>query len=604
MRQIINTIYKKYVTTVVSLVILAIVAVSVVSPGALSVALAQQNTATTPMSSMPCNNTFVKAQVLYNILNMSLSLNLSKETVSEIKGLLAVNISRLSCSELENWVKNASKTLSSIENMVREGRAYAIGLAEQRYLNGLKNALENRLREISKEYNISVEELIANIASAKDINEIMRELKKTEVVVESVRAKKFVDVIIKVGVEDAYKSAKDLEKSLKDLEITSRLINETLERLSKYNISPNIVVLLKEAQAKISEAKMFLENISKVVKIEGENKLKEVFNKTSQKYYEEVLEELEEIRQELLELKQQITSLNETNITTLIDELLNKINAMYNQIRNASVDDISRWIPDLLEIKAKIKYLKEILEEALEKSVIIKRMPPASYQLLLNKTKEPLSEVVNMTKYINSTYNQLCLNVTANDSVMYHQCMMLREVVPGLLNLANNSIESAKKLISESEELYKANKTFEALIKLSQARAILELTKAKLEPVYEILKKVSEEKEKEKTGTTTPKIKVSVEGELRILKNTTKLVLKIKNEGSTTATINKVIIVITPAVAIELNMSINPGEERIIEKDLLLTPTQINLIKNRSNVPAIVIVNNEVTITIYLEVVK
>ena len=603
MRQIINTLYKKYVT-VVSLVILAIVAVSVVSPGALSVALAQQNTATTPASSMPCNNTFVKAQVLYNILNMSLSLNLSKETVSEIKGLLAVNISRLSCSELENWVKNASKTLSSIENMVREGRAYAIGLAEQRYLNGLKNALENRLREISKEYNISVEELIANIASAKDINEIMRELKKTEVVVESVRAKKFVDVIIKVGVEDAYKSAKDLEKSLKDLEITSRLINETLERLSKYNISPNIVALLKEAQAKISEAKMFLENVSKVVKIEGEGKLKEVFNKTSQKYYEEVLEELEEMRQELLELKQQIASLNETNITTLIDELLNKVNAMYNQIRNASVDDISRWIPDLLEIKAKIKYLKEILEEALEKSVIIKRMPPASYQLLLNKTKEPLSEVVNMTKYINSTYNQLCLNVTANDSVMYHQCMMLREVVPGLLNLANNSIESAKKLISESEELYKANKTFEALIKLSQARAILELTKAKLEPVYEILKKVSEEKEKEKIRTTTPKIKVSVEGELRILKNTTKLVLKIKNEGSTTATINKVIIVITPAVAIELNMSINPGEERIIEKDLLLTPTQINLIKNRSNVPAIVIVNNEVTITIYLEVVK
>ncbi|MGC9010001.1 MAG: hypothetical protein ACP5I7_05225 [Sulfolobales archaeon] len=603
MKQIINTIYKKYVT-IVSLVILAIVAVSVVSPGALSVALAQQNTATTPMSSMPCNNTFVKAQVLYNILNMSLSLNLSKETVSEIKDLLAVNISRLSCSELENWVKNASKTLSSIENMVREGRAYAIGLAEQRYLNGLKNALENRLREIGKEYNISVEELVASITSAKDINEIMRELKKTEMVVESVRAKKFVDVIIKVGVEDAYKSAKDLEKSLKDLEITSRLINETIEKLSKYNISPNLVALLKEAQAKISEAKMFLENISKVVKIEGENKLREVFNKTSQKYYEEVLEELEEIRQELLELKQQIASLNETNITALIDELLSKIDAMYNQIKNASVDDISRWIPDLLEIKAKIKYLKEILEEALEKSVIIKRMPPASYQLLLNKTKELLSEVVNMTKYINSTYSQLCLNVTTNDSVMYHHCMMLREVVPGLLNLANNSIESAKKLISESEELYNANKTFEALIKLSQARAILELTKAKLEPVYEILKKVSEEKEKEKTKTTTPKIKVSIEGELRILKNTTKLVLKIKNEGSTTATINKVIIAITPAVAIELNMSINPGEEKIIEKDLLLTPTQINLIKSRSSVPAIVIVNNEVSITIYLEVVK
>ncbi len=606
MRYATDNSYNKNMSIWISVVFLSLLMISVVSPGVLAVLNAQQTSTPTPRSSMPCNNTYVKALVLYNILNTSLSLNLSKETVDEIKNLLSMNISVMSCDKLSEWVKNASKTLSSIENMVKEGRAYAVGLSEERYLEGLKKALENRLRVLGQEYNISVNDIIANISSAKNIKEIIRELGRAEHVLAVINTRKFVDVLVRVGVEDSVKSVKDLEKSLKDLEIASRLINETVERLSKYNLSEDIMALLKEALLKISAAKSFLENISRTVSTEGEGRLKEVFNKSSLKYYEEILEELEELRQELIDMKQHLLSINETNATLLIDELLSKINNLYNQIKNISIEDLSRWIPDLLEIKARAQYLREMFKKIIEISLVKYKVPGATaYEILRRQVYELISEITNMSNYINTTYHQICMNVSTDLSTTLHQCQLLKQVIPELLNYTNKSIEIAKNLVAESEELYKANKTIEAIMRLSQAKAVLELTKAKLTPVYELLKKLSEEKrESEKTKTTTPRIKVFVEGKIKILRNTTKLELKIKNEGDVDIVVNKIIIAITPAISIDLNISVKPGDELTVEKDLMLTLIQLNTLRNRDSVPAIFIVNNEITVMINLEIAK
>ena len=564
-----------------------LIALVLVSPASLLVYA--QTTTQAPSSEKPCQNLYVKALALYNILNSSLSLNLSTDLRNSITNLLKTNVSSLDCSGLKDWVDQASRYLASIENQVREGRAYAVGLVEQRYLNGLKTAIENRLRILGKELNISVEDVIANVSSAKDINEIMRALEKVRVVEESKQAERFARVIIEVSIKEASKSAKDLDKSIKDLNKTSEILGSVLENLIRSNASEEAIKALREAQEKINEARNILENVSKRVSVEGEEKLKQVYNETLKKYYEEIYNELVDMRQELLEMKQFFASINQTNATALINELLDRVESMLSSIRNASPEDLARWMPDLLEIKIKIESLRKLLEEHTKE--IIKTIPTvASYKKLLNETKRMLEEVINMTNTINSVYKEICVGASSPPT----QCEILNRTVQYMLSYANSSIERAKELIKMSEELYANNETVKALLTLVSARAILEDTRAKLEPVYEALIKLSKQSKEKETSTKTVVAKVSVEGELRQVKGSVyKLVLVIRNEGSAPVTIDKVILLLTPAIEIQVNITIEPGKEAsFVRENIVLSPTQVAMLKSVDRINVIIILGS------------
>ncbi|MEM2757269.1 MAG: hypothetical protein QW596_02375, partial [Sulfolobales archaeon] len=182
---------KRYV---ISLAALTLFIISLLPAPALLVPLAAQ-----PVESLiPENRTAqevlqAKVFVMNNSLVRALSLNISDEVRSRINELIAVNISELSVDDVREWLRNASSILSRIATEVKEGRAYEVGITLQRYLNGLRVALENRVRTLARHYNITlnVEELIANTSKAKDINQLVNTYKDATKRVEEMNAWQF-----------------------------------------------------------------------------------------------------------------------------------------------------------------------------------------------------------------------------------------------------------------------------------------------------------------------------------------------------------------------------------------------------------------------------
>ncbi|MEM0005928.1 MAG: hypothetical protein QW406_03580, partial [Ignisphaera sp.] len=103
----------------------------------------------------------VRAEVLRMMLTVVTNLNISEGLRISIDELLSVNISDLELDELREWVSNASRLLAGVEREVREGRAYAVGIALQRYLHGLARAVEAKARR----FNLTKEEIEGIVVS-------------------------------------------------------------------------------------------------------------------------------------------------------------------------------------------------------------------------------------------------------------------------------------------------------------------------------------------------------------------------------------------------------------------------------------------------------
>ncbi|MEM4767365.1 MAG: hypothetical protein QXN51_04680, partial [Ignisphaera sp.] len=131
----------KTLRNMVATLIIAMVLLSLSPVMASSMAL--QYVAAQSVNASNTSIEYAKAQVLLAMLTNALTLNISDALRNEIQSLLTVNISSLSSVELKEWIRNASDLLSQIASEVREGRAYKVGIVLERYLNGLKIALEN-----------------------------------------------------------------------------------------------------------------------------------------------------------------------------------------------------------------------------------------------------------------------------------------------------------------------------------------------------------------------------------------------------------------------------------------------------------------------------
>ena len=264
----------------------------------------------------------VRARVLYAMLNRSLALNISAELRGEVQKLLAVNISALSVDGLREWVNNASRLLARVNEEVRVGgRAYAVGIALQRYLNGLTKALEERLKKL----NISIP---VNLTRARDISELNKLLRNVSGVVEAEKVHRFVNASHVVAMRNALKSVKSAEEAQKHLMLAEKAVNATIARLRKLNASEDAVEGLQVALEKVREAREILANATQVAKQKAksmEDALREALeNRTAQ-----LLMDIESRVEELKELRENITDVRARQV---LDQIIDRLEELRERL--------------------------------------------------------------------------------------------------------------------------------------------------------------------------------------------------------------------------------------------------------------------------------
>ncbi|MEM4799154.1 MAG: hypothetical protein QW713_03955, partial [Sulfolobales archaeon] len=242
--------------------IMIVVLLSITSPSLLILSTAQSQSS---QNETVYQNNLAKAEVLRVLLSSVLSMNISSDLREEITKLLSINISTLTPEDLAIWVSNASKTLSSVERYIREGRAYAVGLVLQRYQKGLANVLENRLREMNLSEEI-VRSYVENISSAKNLSDLMRTLVNISIDIEIVNIRNFTNRVIMIGVSELKKGSiervVDLDnKSSKVLDV----LNRVLKRLESLNVSGKAIESIQENIMRIETMRNITSDVLKAV---------------------------------------------------------------------------------------------------------------------------------------------------------------------------------------------------------------------------------------------------------------------------------------------------------------------------------------------------
>jgi DNA repair exonuclease SbcCD ATPase subunit len=498
---------------------------------------------------------FARAKTLYEMLNRSLALNISTELRNEIQNLLKVNISALSVEELRVWVNNASRLLARVSEEVRVGgRAYAIGIVLERYLNGIKKALEERLKRL----NITIP---INLTRARDIRELNMMLKDVEKIVETSKLQKFANASVVVALKNAVKSVEEAEKAQLHLALAEKALNKTIERLVKLNVSEEA---LRVALEKVREAREVVANATQVAKQKAKS-LAESLKESLENRTAETMTEIEELKQELQGLREVVV---DEKARQQIDAIISKLEELRSKLANVS-EDLPRWMPDLGEIKGWVKSIKERVNKTITPFIptwIPSRNVDKAFNETITKAKKLLEEVKQMVAELNKTKTMVCIALYPPPPI----CKAILE--------ARAAVEAASKLVARAEEgiataerLYAEGKKLEALLYANRAYAELQVAKAWLEPLYNIIKRATETTT---TPTTTPPqqaqppIKVR-EAKLKKercgpLTCTYTLTITIRNEGSKTTTIHSISIDIIREIQKSIGISLAPGEEKTI----------------------------------------
>jgi hypothetical protein len=166
------------------------------------VALAQTPTVATPT---PCEVLRARAAALRDALTRVLTLNVSEGVRANATALLGVDVGALNCTELRSWAQQASRVLASAASELREGRAYAVGVVLERYLSGLRRALENHVRRVGPGLNVSVEEVLSKLARARDLAEVVKSLRELEAKALQARARALAEALYNRSITDVWR---------------------------------------------------------------------------------------------------------------------------------------------------------------------------------------------------------------------------------------------------------------------------------------------------------------------------------------------------------------------------------------------------------------
>ncbi|MCI4436825.1 MAG: hypothetical protein JHC33_08475, partial [Ignisphaera sp.] len=505
----------------------------------------------------------VRAKVLYTMLNRSLALNISAELRSEIQKLLAVNISALSVDGLREWVNNASRLLARVNEEVRVGgRAYAVGIALQRYLNGLTKALEERLKKL----NISIP---VNLTRARDISELNKLLRNVSSVVEAEKAHRFINASLVVAMRNAVKSVKSAEEAQKHLMLAEKAINATIERLKKLNASEDAIEGLQVALEKVREAREILANATQVAKQKGES-IEDALREALENRTAQLLMDIESRVEELKELRENITDVRAKQV---LDQVIDRLEELRERLENASAENITRWMPDLGEVRGWLKNIERTVNKSVTPFIPV-WIPGKGIDKAFNekiaKAEELLQEVKQMLAEVNKTREMVCIAI-------YPPSPICKAIIEGraVIDSATKLVAKAEAEISLAEKLYAEGRKLEALMLVNRAYAELSVAKAWLEPIYNIIKRSTTTTptatplptQTPTTTTTTTSTPTLVIKEVKLEKIscniatcTYRLTLTIENAGGTTITVNSVRLSIAGGFEKTVNVAIEPGK--------------------------------------------
>ncbi|MEM4584621.1 MAG: hypothetical protein QW611_06560, partial [Ignisphaera sp.] len=246
-------------TRLLSIIVISMVIASLATPIAISFAEGDAEAVADDASRL-----VAKALAMQVMLRNALALNISVDLVAEIETLLNVNVSSLSVEELKQFIERSREILARIEHEIRVAWKLDLGNI---YAERLRRAIESRARVMEKLYNVSLDEVVANISRVRNRVELMKILKDLDRVIEKARLKIFTAVSMEYGVSAINTTIERLEertviKAYMELRKVVDVLKRIRERLEALNISDEVVKHIDIAIEHISIAKEVLANIS------------------------------------------------------------------------------------------------------------------------------------------------------------------------------------------------------------------------------------------------------------------------------------------------------------------------------------------------------
>lgn len=211
-----------------------------------------------------------KAIALQYMLNNSLRLNfnLSEQLRLQIEQLLNVNISELMPQELWDFVRNANIILAEVWERARN----AVGISLEAYVHGLAVAIETKVRNVARHYDVSEDEVrkaIVNVTQSGDMREMFETLKELQRTFVERQSQKFADALA-----DHLKNrtVKAIEGAVSELGIAYDALNyaqdalaTTLERLKVINASSIAINAVERALEHVKIVKEVISHIREVL---------------------------------------------------------------------------------------------------------------------------------------------------------------------------------------------------------------------------------------------------------------------------------------------------------------------------------------------------
>jgi DNA repair exonuclease SbcCD ATPase subunit len=364
--------------------------------------------------------------------------------------------------------------------------------------------------------------------------------------------------------------------------LAEKAINATTERLKRLNVSEDVIERLQVALEKVRESREIVANATQIAKQKAksmEDAVREALeNRTAQ-----LLMDIESCVQELKELRENIT---DERARQVLDQIIDRLEELRNRLANASAENITRWMPDLGEIRGWLKNVERNVNKTVTPFIPV-WIPGKGIDKAFNKTiakaKELLQEVKQMLAEVNKTRETVCI-------VIYPPPPICKAIIEGraVIDSTAKLVAKAEAEINLSEKLYAEGRKLEALILANRAYAELRVAKAWLEPIYNMIKRATETTTTTAPPTTTLAQTIKVkEASLRKLQCnaftcTYRLTLTIENSGNTSITVNSIRV----AGVFEqiVNVVIGPGKEATITVNI--------------EVPRVVIIQSPAPVTI------
>ncbi|MEM1897357.1 MAG: hypothetical protein QXD93_06645 [Ignisphaera sp.] len=471
-------------TRLLSIIVISMVIASLATPIAISFAEGDAEAVADDASRL-----VAKALAMQVMLRNALALNISVDLVAEIETLLNMNVSSLSVEELKQFIERSREILARIEHEIRVAWKLDLGNI---YAERLRRAIESRARVMEKLYNVSLDEVVANISRVRNRVELMKILKDLDRVIEKARLKIFTAVSMEYGVSAINTTIERLEertviKAYMELGKVVDVLKKIRERLEALNISDEVVKHIDIAIEHISIAKEVLANISANMSIQlpsiDREKVREVVNKTLEKIYERTNKSLYELKKEVDELLERALEANATEIVEKLESIVQKLNDIEKELQrtNISIVELNKIIMSLARIKTEIKKIEFDIERQLREVPV--RSIDNAFNVTLSKAIENLEKLKEMYRFVENKSKIVCIAIYPPPPA----CRFLT-ILPILLNQVNTTITIAEKMIDDAIELYNNGNKVKALQMVVRANTMITIAKAQLEPIYRLLK--------------------------------------------------------------------------------------------------------------------